>query len=233
MTDLIFITSIIDIPNKPLSYTKVRSIYTAKERFQQTKRTIESIKSYMRMGERRMKIMIIECSNFRKGMEEREMEKYLIDNTDYYINLWDRVELHENIFGISKTLGEMTLTKEVIEYIRINGLKFENIYKISGRYEILNKIDMDKYWNRMNIFYYYKEHNIVSTVFYKIRYENIEEFYEFIVDSLELCRRCVGLEVIFMNYIKKLINKGINNIYLLTEGLDVTGNIAVDGNKLV
>lgn len=232
MTDLILITSIIDIPNKPLSYTNVRSVYTPIERFQQTKRTIESIKSYMRVGDRELKIMIIECSNFGKWDEGKEMEKYLIDNTDYYINLWDRVELHEKIFGLSKAMGEMTLIKELIKYIRNNGLIYENIYKISGRYEVLETIDMSKYWNRMNVFYYYEEHKIVSTVLYKIRYENIEEFDEFIDDSQELCRRCLSLEVIFMNYIKKLMDKN-KNIYLLTKRLDVTGNIAVDGNKLV
>jgi len=227
MTDLIFITSIINTPNKPLSYAKTRSVYTPMERFEQTRRTIESIKSYMMVGDRKLKIMIIECSNF-ESEEGNNIEKYLINNTDYYINLWNRFELHKNIFGLSKALGEMTLTKEVICYIRTNELKFENIYKISGRYEILNTIDMNKYWNKMDVFNYYEKENIVSTILYKIRYENIEEFSKFINESNDLCVRCIGLEEIFMNYIKKQ-----RNIYLLTDGLNVTGNIAVDGKKIV
>ncbi len=186
----------------------------------------------MKVGEKELKIMIVECSNF-KGIENgNEMEVYLKDNTDYYINIWDNEVLREIIYGLSKAMGEMTLMREVIRYIKTNGLVFDDIYKISGRYEILDTIDMNKYRNNMNVFYYYQEHKIVSTVFYKIRYENIDELNEFIEESQELCKRCLGLEVIFMNYINKLVNKN-KSIYLLTKKLDVTGNIAVDGNKLV
>ena len=233
MRDLIFITSIIDIPDKPLNYTNVRSIYTREERYEQTKRTIDSIRMNMRMDERELKIMIIECSNFGKDEDGKKMEKYLKENTDYYLNLWDRIELHNYIFGLSKSLGEMKLINEVIEYIKDNKLEFENIYKLSGRYEVLNTINMDKYWNNMNIFYYYPESNIVSTVLYKIRYENIDEFQEFINKSWELCNNYVGTEVIFMGYVNLVKKKDEKKIYLLTKELDVTGNIAVDGNKLI
>tara|TARA_B110000208_G_C11756952_1_gene425495 strand:+ start:1233 stop:1397 length:165 start_codon:yes stop_codon:yes gene_type:complete len=44
MINLILITSIINTPNKPLSYSKIRSVFTRKERFEQTKKTIQSIK---------------------------------------------------------------------------------------------------------------------------------------------------------------------------------------------
>jgi hypothetical protein len=44
MKNLVLITSVICIENKPLSYTNVRSIYSHQERFEQTKKTIETIR---------------------------------------------------------------------------------------------------------------------------------------------------------------------------------------------
>ena len=44
MNNLVLITSVIKTPNKPLSYINTRSIYTHEERFEQTKKTIQSIR---------------------------------------------------------------------------------------------------------------------------------------------------------------------------------------------
>jgi hypothetical protein len=44
MNNLVFISSIINTPNIPLSYTNVRSVFSHEERFIQTKKTIETIK---------------------------------------------------------------------------------------------------------------------------------------------------------------------------------------------
>jgi hypothetical protein len=39
--NLTLITSVIDTPNKPWSYTNIRSIYTKQERFEQTKKQLK------------------------------------------------------------------------------------------------------------------------------------------------------------------------------------------------
>ena len=44
MINLILITSVICITNKPLSYTKTRSVFTHEERFEQTLKTIQTIR---------------------------------------------------------------------------------------------------------------------------------------------------------------------------------------------
>ena len=44
MNNLILITSVINTPNKPLSYTKNRSVFTRNERFEQTKKTILTVR---------------------------------------------------------------------------------------------------------------------------------------------------------------------------------------------
>ena len=43
MNNLVLITSVICTTNNPLSYTNNRSVYSHEERFEQTKKTIESI----------------------------------------------------------------------------------------------------------------------------------------------------------------------------------------------
>ena len=44
MKNITLITSIIETPNLPLSYTNIRSMFSKNERFEQTKKTITTIK---------------------------------------------------------------------------------------------------------------------------------------------------------------------------------------------
>jgi len=73
--NIILITSIINTPNTPLSYIKTRSIYTREERFEQTKRTIKTIREKIPDN----KIMLVECSQ----LTDSEAD-YLRENTDIF-----------------------------------------------------------------------------------------------------------------------------------------------------
>ena len=42
MINLVLITSVINTPNKQLSYSKIRSVFNRNERFKQTKKTIKT-----------------------------------------------------------------------------------------------------------------------------------------------------------------------------------------------
>ena len=44
MVNIVLITSVINTPNKPLSYSKIRSLYSRQERFEQTKKTLTGLK---------------------------------------------------------------------------------------------------------------------------------------------------------------------------------------------
>ena len=125
MNNIILITSVINTPNNPLSYSKTRSVYNRNERFEQTKKTIQSVKEKLP----NIKIMIVECSNFNE-----EENNYFKENCDYILNLWEKKELHNNIFGTSKSLGEGTMTIEALKYIEELNLEYQYLYKISGRY---------------------------------------------------------------------------------------------------
>ena len=143
MENLILITSVINTPNNPLSYSKTRSVFTRTERFEQTKKTIESIKEKIPNH----KILLVECSDF------NETEKiYFESNCNYILNLWNDKYLHNYIFGKSKALGEGTLTIKALEYIFNNKIMFDNLFKISGRYWLSDNFDFNNFNNNSLVF---------------------------------------------------------------------------------
>jgi len=165
MNNLVLITSVICTPNTPLSYTNARSVYTHEERFQQTKRTIETIKQKIPNS----KIIIVECSNL-----NFEQEDYLKKNSDYFLNLYNEEKIKNNISGKSKSLGEGTMTFCALKYIIDNNIDYNNLIKISGRYWLSNKFDYNKF-NNNNIVIKYIDNNKdnVFTALYKLPRESI------------------------------------------------------------
>ena len=125
MNNLVLITSVISTTNNPLSYINNRSVYSHLERFEQTKKTIESVKEKIPNS----KIIIVECSNLNE-----EIINYLIKNSDYFLNLYNNQKIRNNISHISKSLGEGTMTLCALKFIIQNNIEFNNLIKISGRY---------------------------------------------------------------------------------------------------
>ena len=58
MKNITLITSVIDTPNIPLSYTPIRSLFTKEIRFEQLKKTIATIREKIPDNQ----IILIECS---------------------------------------------------------------------------------------------------------------------------------------------------------------------------
>lgn len=85
--NLILITSVINTPNKNLSYG-IRSVFKPDVRFNQLKMTIQSLK---RIPD--SKIFLTECSKI-----ENYMESYLKENTDYFLNLYDKIDVEKYSF---------------------------------------------------------------------------------------------------------------------------------------
>jgi hypothetical protein len=164
MTDSIIITSIISPSDKPLSYCKVRSIYTDKQRFEQTLETINSIRNNMPSTD----IILIDCSPPSKYMEE------LSKNVDYFFNL----EFNDIVVNSpEKGKGEATLLLYVLSNIP---KEYNNIYKITGRY-VLQETFNKSMWEVTNNITVCKTHiygnpNGIHTFFYKIPDRCISEF---------------------------------------------------------
>lgn len=216
--NIVLITSVINTPNLPLSYTNNRSVYSKSERFEQTKKTIALIKEKIP----NCLLFLIECSQL--NVEERD---FLISNVDIFVNIFDteNMLLINDIYSRSKSLGEGTMTIHALQYLKEKNIDYKNLFKISGRYWLTNNFDYNNFDNE-NIVVKYIDGNINNciTSLYKLPKKNIDEFLAFLLDNLHLMKKCIGYEILFALFLK---NKP-NIISLNTIG--ISGLIAVSND---
>ena len=211
MVNIVLITSVINTPNKPLSYSKIRSLYSRQERFEQTKKTIKCIREKFPSD----KIIIVECTDFNE-----EENIFFKNNCDYILNLWDKKELHDSIFGISKSLGEGTMTIEALKYIEELNLEYNYLYKISGRYWLNENFKIENIQN--NIFKRInKSENNIFTALYKIDKRTAKKLLIFLTINIENMKKCIGYEVLMSSFIK-------NRDIILVDTIGVSGFIAMN-----
>lgn len=220
VTNIVLITSIINTPPTPLSYINTRSIYTREERFEQTKKTIQSIKE--KIPDK--KIFIVECSDL------TEVEKtYFIENTDIFLNLFneekENYKILQNIHSVSKSLGEGTMTIEAIKYLNNNNIKYDNFYKISGRYWLNENFDYKLFNNNNKIIFKKIDNYACLTCLYKLPFELTKLWYDYLLNSNNEFYNCTGYEVIFCNFINS-IKKNNEDVHQL----GILGNISVSGD---
>mgnify|MGYP003963006327 CR=1 FL=1 len=221
MNNLVLITSIINTPNTHLSYSKTRSVFTREERFQQTKKTIQSIKGKIPNHT----IMIVECTDFTE--EEKD---YFENECDYVLNLWERKELHPNIFGISKSLGEGTMTIKALKYINKRKFQFNNLFKICGRYWLNDDFDYNTYNNDKLVFKKIDGNiNNIFTSFYKITYDDLYVLLEFLINSEGSMKHLIGYEVLFAYYLKYIKYNKVSFI----DKIGYEGSVTVCGSKYI
>lgn len=216
MKNLVLITSIINPSNKPLSYSNVRSVYTREERYIQTKKTIESVKKHIPD----IKIMIIECADFTK-----EENDYFEKECDYILNLWDKNDIHPQIFGSSKSLGEGTLTMEALKYIENNKIVFDNLFKICGRYRLNENFNYNVYKNNNLIFR--KINKKICTGFYKLPFNFVSVLLNFLINSKNEMANCIEYETLFYNF-SNIID--YENVSFIDE-IGFEGNCTVNGSN--
>ncbi len=202
--DLVLITSLAKTPNTPLSYSNIRSVFTHDERFEQTKRSIQSVREKIEGA----KILLIECSDL-----SDEQRDYFKNNCDYFYNLYereDRDDFSTKVNSKYKTLGELTLTTEAFKYIFENNIEFKNFYKLSGRYWINENFDINKFKNKKchlntdinclnNIKY-------VSTCLYKLDYDYTVKWFNYLKDLFDLSQKNYSMENFLSFFTKDLYN---------------------------
>ena len=215
MKNLILITSVINSPNHPLSYSLTRSVFNRKERFEQTKKTIKSIKEKIPDFE----ILIVECTDF-----NTEEENFFKKECDYVINLWNNIELHSDIFGISKTMGTKIQMSKGLEYIVNNNIIFDNLITIAGRY-YLNKNFNYEYFNNDKLIFKIDKFGTPTTTLCKIPYNIINNFLKHLHTYNDNQNGNIGYEVLVRNF----INNYENIIYLNTMG--ISGLVSVNGEN--
>jgi hypothetical protein len=174
--NLFLITSKIYVSNNPFSYVNKRSIYSTKERFEQTLETIKSIKKYVNDSF----IVLFDNSNF-------TIEEYnkLNEVTNLFINITNNSVLNNYTNeSPNKAYGELSQIYYSLKYIK--NIHFDNFFKISGRYLINENFNYNIYDNDSNIFkknkkiikddYYY-------TSLYKISNKNFNSYIN-VINSL-------------------------------------------------
>ena len=218
--NIVLITSVINTPNLPLSYSKIRSVYNSNERYDQTKKTILSVKNKIPNN----KIFIIECS-----ILTEEQENYLKEESDYFLNLYTNHYLCKQIFGLSKSLGEGTMTNEALKFLINNKIKFNNLFKISGRYWLSEKFKYNNFNN--NSIIVKKINNNIDNIFtalYKIPYKEINNLHIFLQQNIDKMEKCIGYEVLFSSFIENICTNTNTNINFINS-IGLQGNVTVCG----
>jgi hypothetical protein len=204
MKNLCIITSVINISNKPLSYTSTRSVYSESERFLQTIETIKTVREHIKECE----ILFIESSEINK-----EYEREIKEMVDHYHSTDG--SLISKIEGPYKASGEASQILSGLKFL--NPDVYSHIFKISGRYRLNDNFKLEKYLVDDNVFLESENGHTLATVFYKI-YDK-----ELYLKALDICSNSSNmLEVDFKNIFGDKLKK--------IETLGVDGNVSVDGN---
>jgi hypothetical protein len=170
--DLFLIPSIINTGNAPWSYTTVRSVFSADDRFLQTLESITSIRQRMPNA----KILLVECSPL-----THQQKEVLQTRTDYFLDLSEDPEaIACCITTEKKGLGEAYQTKRAADFIREKNLQFRRLFKLSGRYSLNEEFVETNYSDTVFTFKRRVAQAIPShsTVIYSLPYALFPHYYE-------------------------------------------------------
>jgi hypothetical protein len=218
--NITLITSVIHTPDVALSYSATRSVYTSQERFEQTKKTISTIREKIPEN----KIILVECSR----LTDKETA-YLKSKTDIFLNIMDTNDntLINRMFTPSKSMGEGTMTTYALEYLCKKNIEFRNLFKVTGRYWLNDNFVYSNYENDIPLVRCIEnsKSNIVTSL-YKLPYKYIHDFHVFLKNTEEDFHKCVGYEMVFAKFIQTIDNV----IYI--ENLGCSGNVSVCGGLI-
>lgn len=207
MKSLVIISSVINASKNRFNYTKIRSVYTKEERYQQTIKTIDSLTKIQHK-----EVLFLEASFLTPAQEEE-----LKNKVNYFINLNDRKEIKKIIDGKIKGKGEATQIWEGLKIFNLN--HFDAIIKLSGRYWLNDFYDDAFYSKDINIFRESPAKDSLTTALYKIRKEDFGLY----LCTLDYCRKDNGM--IESNFLRYFANN-----YSVPIKLGVSGNVSVDGS---
>lgn len=220
--DVFIVTSVTNTTTAPLVYSKIRSVYTTDQRYEQTLNTIASIKARCPQAD----IVLLEASKCD--------DKYL----QGYINAIDKgvvLDLRENknivVNHPSKSYSEAMILSIGAQYVRDTYPLSTRIFKISGRYYLNDEFKYDTFstewtvkrpWTRV-----LSPSTIciwTSTCLYSVG--NVDEYINFLNHCVNFYKQhnytMVDIETLLATYLV-----GKTAIYVDTVG--VSGLVAVNG----
>jgi hypothetical protein len=226
MKNITLITSIIDTPNIPLSYANTRSVFSKNERFEQTKKTIKTIKEKIPNN----KIILVEFSEL-----TNEEEIYFKNNVDYFLNIYEIDKSYTRlIHGHSKAMGEGNMTIFALNYILVNNIEFDYFYKISGRYWLDEIFNYETYENNLE---HLLNRTNINTIFYKLSNKHTHMWLEYLKNSTNEFEQCIGYETIFTKFVYDMIylkddNKVSQDLIKIDNKQGISGYVAVCGTLI-
>jgi hypothetical protein len=214
--NVVLITSKIYVSEKKFSYVNKRSIYSKKERFDQTLETIFSVKINIPNSY----IILFDNSQF-----DSDEFKILTMMVDKFINITDNNNLNfytnEYEYKAFAEISQILLFNDVF-FKYVDKKSINHFFKISGRYTIISsKFIYNNYDNKNNIFKknnHVKDRDYYYTCFYKLNNVILDEYFNHLKtlqENKHLYENNVSdLEVILpkllINEIKIVENLGIN-----------------------
>lgn len=217
--NLVLITSVCYTPNIPLSYSKVRSVFTPKERFEQLLETIESIREKIPDSF----IFLVEYSPF------TEEESNILNNKCNHVeNLWDTgLNLDKEIYCLYKGYSERFKTLHALKVI-YRMYSVDKIFKISARYKYTDNFIYEEYNNDMMCFYKNPMYICydISTCGYKICKKHIAIFIDFLENTVHLIESVQGS---YEQYISIFVSRNMSQVKLVPQ-LGIEGKVSVCGS---
>jgi|694.fasta_scaffold00020_3 hypothetical protein len=215
--NLVMISSLIKTSSEPLTYSNIRSVYTHDERFEQTLKTIESVRKYIPNAQ----ILLIDCSDFSDSQET-----VLKNACDMFLNVYNINNMRSILCnGPSKSLAEATQTHLVIEYLTKNKISCKNFFKISGRYALNQNFNFSFYDNDKNIG---RIQPCMSTYFltsfYKLNSETLPKLNNMILNNLKALQNGIPYEEFF-----RVFMSSCDNVEYLQVAIGIDEYISVNG----
>ena len=211
-SDICIITSVINVGDIAWTYFHKRSLFSAEERYQQTVKSIESIRKYSP----NTKILLVEGSK----LDDQKLNNFKF-LCDYVYYMGDDEETYKNcILSNCKGLGDSWMTRKGIEFIENNGIRAKNIYKLSGRYCLNENYNCNNISNELPTFKHVID-NVYCTFFFSVPYSYLsiyKNILDTVIDVMKV-RTDISLEIILPEQFK---NKNI------VRTIGAEGLIAVD-----
>lgn len=220
MNTITLITSVIDPPNMPLSYSNCRSVFNKKQRFEHTKKTISSVIEKIP----NTKICLIECS-----ILSHEERTYFHEHVDYFYNIYDsNNEIWiSRMFTISKSMGEGTMTILALKFLFENNIEFDSLFKISGRYWLNDGFNYELYNNRLPCIHrIHNDDNNAFTCFYKFPREIVYKWLDYLLNAETDFVQCIGFEIMFAKFFKTIHEE----ICIIENKVGINGYVTVCGS---
>ena len=210
---LVLITSL-------LNCSSSRSVFSRNIRFEQTKKTIESVKNNIPDA----CIILIDCTEL-----TQEEALFFKENTNILLDCSSNESIKKAVYGHNKSEGERNFLLYAIDYI-INSKEFsncKNFFKISGRYWLDDKFDFAKYDNDMDVISTVDPNiwqNACVSCLFKLSFNNLEKFKNALVMYELQFLNGMCTESFLYNYVHIMKNEAFNLPILGCGGL-----IAVNG----